>query len=571
MRRLLALSLLLSATAPTLAAPGESATAGSAESAKPSLTSAKAAPAPALPPQVLYQFLLGEIAGARGNMPVALAAYMEMARNTRDPRIAQRAAEIAFHSRQLGASIEAAQIWVAEEPASVQARQTLIGLLGAANRDQEMAAQLKQLLALDKEQVGGSLLMLNRTLGRNTDKKAVQRQIKAITEPYMGIAEAHFARAQAAYNAADDGEALTEIEMALKLRPDWEAAAMFLVRLQPDEQGRVADLLQAFVKAKPTSPEARLGLARALVAAKRYGDGRAEFLTLLESNAGNADLLYAIGILSLQLQEPKKAEPYFNQALAAGYKDASLVHYYLGQIAEDAGRADEALRHYAATAGEQQMPALARAVSLLAKQGKVEEARRMMHDTKVADPKDRSLLLMVEAQFLRDSGRSEEALVLLEKELLTQPGNTELLYEAGMLAERLGRLDVAERHWRKAMTLKPDYAQAYNALGYSLADRGERLDEALALIEKALSLTPGDPFILDSKGWVLFRRGDAKGALEALIAAYAVRPDPEIAAHLGEVLWSLGRREEAEKTWREASRKSPGNEVLTATIKRFTP
>ena len=564
MRRLLALSLLLSATIPAIALAAEPA---AATSAKP----VKVAPAQTLPPQVLYQFLLGEIAGARGNLPVALAAYMEMARSTHDPRIAQRAAEIAFHSRQLGAAIEAAQIWVAAEPGSIQGRQTLAGLLGAANRDEEMAQQLTLLLALDKGQAGNSLLMLNRTLGRNPDKKAVQRQVKAITEPYVGIPEAHFARAQAAYNAADSDSALDDIEIALKLRPDWEAAAMFLVRLQPDEQGRIANLLQTFVKSNPTSPEARLGLARALVAAKRYKEGRTEFLALLETNPGNADLLYAIGILSLQLQEPKKAETHFTQALDAGYKDANLVHYYLGQIAEDAGRTDDALKHYAATSGEQQMPALARAVSLLAKQGKVEEARRWMHETKVADPKDRSLLLMVEAQFLRDSGRTEDALALLEKELLAQPGNTELLYEAGMLAERLGRLDAAERHWRKAMTLKPDYAQAYNALGYSLADRGERLDEALSLIEKALTLSPGDPFILDSKGWVLFRRGDAKGALEALNAAYAVRPDPEIAAHLGEVLWSMGRRDEAEKTWREASQKNPGNDVLAATIKRFKP
>jgi tetratricopeptide (TPR) repeat protein len=563
MRSLIALSLLL-------IAPVTVATAGDDAPATPTAPVASLAK-PSLPPQVLYQFMLGEIAGARGNLPVALAAYMEMARSTHNPRIAQRAAEIAFHARQLGASIEAAQIWVAAEPESVQANQTLAGLYGAANRDEEMGQQLTKLLALDKEQVGASLLMLNRTLGRNADKKAVRRQVDAITAPYIGIAEAHFARAQAAYNADDSAAALTEIEKALTLRPDWEYAAMFLARLRPDEGGRVADLLARFVRNNPTSPDARLGLARALVAAKRYPEARTEFLALLETNSSNPDLLYAVGILSLQLKEPKKAETYFSQALEAGYKDPDLVRYYLGQIAEEDGRTEQALKYYAVTGGEQQMPALARAVSLLVKQGKIDDARHWMHEIKLADPKDHLSLLLVEAQLLREAGRAEDAYALLEKELVAQPDNPELLYETGMLAERVGRLDVAERHWRKLVALKPDHAQAYNALGYSLADRGERLDEALSLIDKALTLLPGDPFILDSKGWVLFRRGDAQGALDALNKAFAGRPDPEIAAHLGEVLWSLGRRDEAERTLREASKGSPNNEVLSATIKRLKP
>jgi Flp pilus assembly protein TadD len=146
-----------------------------------------------------------------------------------------------------------------------------------------------------------------------------------------------------------------------------------------------------------------------------------------------------------------------------------------------------------------------------------------------------------------------------------------LLYETALLAERLGRMDILETYLRKLIALKPDSAQAYNALGYSYADRNQRLPEARELIEKALKLAPEDPFILDSLGWVLYRQGDFLGALVQLEHAYALRPDPEIAAHLGEVFWMLGRKDDAQRTWREAQKKHPANEELAGVVKKFIP
>ncbi|MCX7145173.1 MAG: tetratricopeptide repeat protein, partial [Sulfuritalea sp.] len=170
-----------------------------------------------------------------------------------------------------------------------------------------------------------------------------------------------------------------------------------------------------------------------------------------------------------------------------------------------------------------------------------------------------------------DAGRHADAFAFLAKALEVQPDQPELLYEVALTAEKLGYVDVMERHLRRLIALKPDSAQAYNALGYSLADRNLRLDEAAQLIDKALALTPDDPFILDSKGWVLFRQGKPAAALEALQKAYAQKPDAEIAAHIGEVLWALGRPNEALVVWREATKAHPTNEVLAATIKRFVP
>jgi Flp pilus assembly protein TadD len=204
-------------------------------------------------------------------------------------------------------------------------------------------------------------------------------------------------------------------------------------------------------------------------------------------------------------------------------------------------------------------------------QQKIDEARRTLHETTATSPDERAQLLIAEFQFLRDAGRAEDAYAVLTDGLAIYPDQPDLLYEAAMAAEKADKFDTAETYLRKLIALRPDYAHAYNALGYTLADRNIRLDEAQQLIDKALELAPDDPFILDSKGWVLFRRGDALAALDVLKKAFSMRPDPEIAAHLGEVLWSLGRQNEARQTWSDAAKANPDNAALAGTMRKFIP
>jgi tetratricopeptide (TPR) repeat protein len=188
---------------------------------------------------------------------------------------------------------------------------------------------------------------------------------------------------------------------------------------------------------------------------------------------------------------------------------------------------------------------------------------------RTASDEQRALLIQAEAQLLREAKNYQESYDLLNQALEKQPENLDLLYDSAMAAEKLDRIDVVETNLRRLITLKPDHAQAYNALGYTLADRTDRLKEAKGYIEKALKLSPDDPFILDSMGWVLYRLGDQKEALGYLQRAYSLRPDPEIAAHIGEVMWTRGQQQDAEKIWRDASRDNPDNEMLQATMKRF--
>jgi tetratricopeptide (TPR) repeat protein len=416
-------------------------------------------------------------------------------------------------------------------------------------------------------------MLLNRTLHRYADKKAVQRIIEQVTSPYVGVAEAHFARAQAAQAANEAGTAIEEIDRALALRPDWEQAALMRAQLLfPRGAGEVTAYLSQFVAANPKALEARLIYARALVSERRYTDARREFAELLAAHPDNGDVIYAMAVLSIQLNELAEAETHLKRLVEIDYPEINAARLYLGQIAEDTQRWGEALKWFGQVApGDQYLAARLRMAHVLAKQGMLDDARRHLQETAAGSPKERIQLLVGEAQLLREAGRPADAFAVLDAGLATQPDQVDLLYETALAAERAGQPEVMERHLRRLIELRPDHAHAYNALGYSLADRNLRLDEAAQLVDKALELAPEDPYILDSRGWVLFRQGDSAGAAEVLKKAFGLRADPEIAAHLGEVLWALGRRDEAIDIWDKAAKASPGNETLTATIKRFKP
>ncbi|MCX7175030.1 MAG: tetratricopeptide repeat protein [Proteobacteria bacterium] len=528
-----------------------------------------------LTPKLLYQFLLAEIAGARGNVNLSVGAYLDLARTTRDPRIAKRAAEIAMYSRQPDAALEAARIWVETDGEAPQARQMLAGLLLGAQRPEEAAVHLSKMLSLDNTADG--LLRISRLIARFSDKTTALQLVDQLTAPYENRAEAQFTRAQAAVNAGEDARALAAIERAQALKPDWDQAVLFKAQLQQRNSSKQAmDTLRRFLVDHPKAREVRFAYARSLVGDKRYEEARREFATLLEESGNDPDALYALALLSMQVNDFVTAESHFKRLLEQGLGDPNPPHYYLGQITENTKRLDEAIQWYGkVTSGEQFLQSRLRIAILQAQQGRLEEGRATLQQTAVEknslSQSERVVLLIAEAQLLSDAGRNDAAMELLDNKLAAQPDQPELLYEAAMMAEKLGRPDILERNLRKLIQLKPDHAHAYNALGYSLADRGERLDDAQRLIEKALELAPDDPFILDSKGWLLYRRGDQKNASDFLAKALSIRADPEIAAHLGEVLWSMGRRDEALKTWNEAAKAYPANAALTATIKKFVP
>ena len=545
----------------------------SVDQASEAATSAKEderLPKMALTGKILYEFLLAEIAGQRGQMAIASEVYFDLAKNTRDPRIVRRAAEVALYARQYPIALEASRMWVAIDPQAREAQRMLATLLLASGRIDELVINLAHDLENAGPRTGDLLLQQSRVFANYPDKAAVKRLLDQLTQPYAALPEAHLVRAQAALAVNDKAGAMSEVGQALALRATWEPAALLKAGLLAQGAPQL-DFLKRFLAANPSAHDVRLGYARTLVAEKRYDDARKEFEKLLRLNPENPDVLFAVGILSLQLNDVATAEKHLKHFMLLGRGEQDAARFYLGQIAEQAGKNDEALEWYRAVAdGEQKAPAHVRAAQLLVQQNKLDEAREQIAIARASTPTD-SRLIIAESQLLREGGRYAEGYAMLSAALEAQPDDPDLLYETALMAEKLNDVTTMERHLRYLIKLKPEEAIAYNALGYSLADRKVRLTEAVQLIDKALALKPNDPFILDSKGWALFRQGQANEALTTLKKAYALKPDAEIAAHIGEVLWSLGRHDEAIKLWRDATLAHPKNETLATTIKRFVP
>lgn len=523
--------------------------------------------------QVVFQVLLAEIALQRGDLELASRAWTDLARRTRDARALERAVEVAGYSRRLDLALESARLWLEVEPTSTRAQQMLAGVLVIGNRFDELAPLLIRMLESEPEALSGNLLGLNRMLARSPDRPAVSRLVDQVTEPFLRLPEANYARAVAANSAGFPARALDEVQRALDLRPDWDLAALLQAQLLARESNAAAvAALERFVARNPGARDVRLHLARALIGETRYADARSHFDALLRETPDNTEALFPAAILALQMNDLARADALLRRLLVLEFPDKSVVRYYLGQIAEQRQQVDAAIAYYQAVGvGDQYLSAQLRAARLLGERGQADDALSQLRAATPRNAQERAQLVAAEAQILRDAKRTQEAFALVSAELAKQPADPELLYETALLAEKLGRVDLLEKHLRRLIELKPDSASAYNALGYSFADRNLRLGEARTLIEKALSLSPEDPFILDSLGWVLYRQGDLAGARATLEKAFALRADPEIAAHLGEVLWKLDRRDDASRLWRDAQQRSPGNEALAEAIKRFIP
>ena len=521
--------------------------------------------------QQVFQVLVAEMALQLGDTNLATKAYSDLSLRTRDPRVLERTVEIAGYARRFDIALEAAKLWLDVEPDSVRAQQMLTSMLIMSNRMDELAPTLIRMLEMDRAALGANLLGLNRMFARNEDRVAVFNLIEKVCRPFFGVAEAHYAVAIAANSAAMHERAQAEANRALELRPEWEMAALLQAQIAArTSTAQAITYLQAFVDRNPMARDVHLQLARALVGEKRYDEARQHFNQLLKGFPNNPDVVYPVALLALQQNDLVVAETQFNRLLALDIPDKSIAYYYLAQIAEEKGKLDEALGLYAKVeSGEQMVQARMRSAQILAGQGKLDEARKLLSEASTGSEEQSIQFAIAEAALLRKAKQPQAAFDLLDARLEQQPDNAELLYETALLAERLDQLEIMERRLRRLIELQPGYAQAYNALGYSFAERGIRLPEARELIDKALTLLPNDTFILDSLGWVLYRQGDLSGALATLERAYGMRDDPEIGAHLGEVLWALGRKDDAQKLLRAAQKKHPDNEPLADAVKKF--
>jgi Flp pilus assembly protein TadD len=435
----------------------------------------------------------------------------------------------------------------------------------------ELRPHLQKLIADENDQASAFMYLVG-MFSRTKDKAAVLKLVQELAKPYHELPEAHFALAHAAWNNGQDKLAISELQLADQLNPGWEPGA--LLRGQILQSKAPSDTMQfyhEFLDAYPYSNEVRLAYARLLVNEKQLESARQQFDKLIEITPDKAEIHVVVGLLSAQMEDLSGAEQHFQKALDLNFKEPGQVKFYLGQLAERSGKdqAARSLYEQVGTDSQQYLDAQLRLANLEAGQGGLDKARSRIHSLTELSQEQRVVAIQAEASLLAHAKQDQEAFDMLRDAVENLPNSPDLIYDYAMAAERVRQFDVMEHELRKLILLKPEMVHAYNALGYSLADRNERLDEAQKLIEKALSMSPSDYFILDSMGWLKYRRGQLSQALDYLKRAYATQADPEIAAHLGEVLWQQGDREGALKTWAGALLDHPDNEVLVNTSKKF--
>jgi Flp pilus assembly protein TadD len=527
---------------------------------------------------LFYKLTKAELDFKRGQWQSAYVTMMVLAQQTRDPRLARRASEMALSAKQGNEALAAIRLWRELAPDSDEAAQYFLGfaVLGddLAEAEQLFAQRLKA-----AQPNGRPLLMfrMQQFLLRAKDKAAAFALMDRVLQPYLATQEAHLVLAQGANAAGDAERARAEAAKAVAIKPDSELATLTMAQMLQDLDG-AQKLFAAFLQKYPAAREVRSAYARLLVEQKQYGQAREQFLVLLKEQPDNPGTLYALGIMSLQGQDANAAEGYFKryvQVLEAEpdpERDPSKALMLLAQIAEEKGDLDGALAWLDKIGSDDARAALSarlKRAQITARKGDIEGARAQLKDITPADPAEQVQILQTEGQLLRDSGRAAEAFKTLQDGVLRFPNSPDLMYDYALAAEKLGKVDAMETALRKVIEAVPDNHHAYNALGYSLADRNVRLDEAYELIDKALKMAPGDPYIMDSMGWVLFRMGKLKEAEQSLRQAYALRGDAEIAVHLGEVLWMQGDKAGAAKLWREARAKDPKNDALRSTLARL--
>lgn len=517
----------------------------------------------------IYAILVAEIAARQGDQRMAFEHYLQAADLTGDPRIAELAVRAAINAEDDAATEIGVRRWLELDPTSSGAHQ-----IGAFTRikagDREGALiHLMRLVQLSGDDPETGFAQVTAIVSRTPDAAARVSLMEALVGEFSESAHAHQALAMVAAGAGQGVIAEAAARRASALRPDWSKPRLFLVTLMlsEDKRDEARSLLEQYLDLTPDDQALRMLYGQFLVEEEEFSSARDVFERLLRNRPKEPDVLFALGILSLQLEDSDGARIYFTRLHETGQRRDDAA-FYLGQSEERAGNSAAALEWYGQVEGANASDAQIRIALLQAQSGELKRAREILQRLRDQTPANAVVIYLVESEILESVGRGEDSLAALDTALAAFPDEVSLLYARALTAVRLDRIALAERDLRQIIETDPQHADALNALGYTLADRTDRLQEARGYIERAYALKPDEPAILDSMGWLYFRLGELELALDYLQRALALMNDGEVAAHLGEVLWALGRREEAWRVWDAALQDFPDHVYLNEAITR---
>jgi len=532
---------------------------------------------PNLPAQIteanaefVYKFLLAELAIQRNDINSAGHLYLDLAKLTKNTGFAQSAAQLGGMVRNGRLALDAADIWSKLDPKSRDAKKVLAEMFIASGNLSKAKPLVKEILE-SEDSKGDGFLYLNNILTRVENKSNALRFIIDIAKPYAKMVEAHFAVAHTAHMAGNITIRDKELATINKLNPNWETSTLFIGSIQFDEDPMKAiETYQKFVKNNPKSNTVRLELAKALVQTEQYPAAKKHFEKLVNSPLASAEISFTVALLALETGDDIMAEQFLNQSLERKYYNPDQVNMYLARIYAQRQNIDKVINLVEKiSTGPLFVDSRIFAAQAIRVEKGIDQAIEYLDQYKSLDRQEKLKFLQLKTSFWYNDNQYQKAINLMLSEEEKYTDSADFYFDFGLLYEKNKDFDAMEANLKKAISLKPDYAIAYNALGYSYADRNVKLDDAKKYIEIALSIEPQNHYILDSMGWVHFRLGNYDIAYEFITKAYAIQEDPEIAAHLGEVLWKQGKENEAMSVWQGSLEKFPENSVLIETKNRL--
>ena len=532
---------------------------------------------PDLPAQIteanaefVYKFLLAELAIQRNDINSAGHLYLDLAKLTKNTGFAQSAAQLGGMVRNGRLALDAADIWSKLDPDSKDAKKVLAEMYIASGNLSKAKPLVKKILE-SEDSKGDGFLYLNNILTRVENKSNALRFIIDIAKPYAKMVEAHFAVAHTAHMAGNISIRDKELATINKLNPNWETSTLFIGSIQFDEDPMKAiETYQKFVKNNPKSNTVRLELAKALVQTEQYPAAKKHFEKLVNSPLASAELSFTVALLALETGDDIMAEQFLNQSLERKYYNPDQVNMYLARIYAQRQNIDKVINFVEKiSTGPLFVDSRIFAAQAIRVEKGIDQAIEYLDQYKSLDRQEKLKFLQLKTSFWYNDNQYQKAINLMLSEEEKYTDSADFYFDFGLLYEKNKDFDAMEASLKKAISLKPDYAIAYNALGYSYADRNVKLNDAKKYIEIALSIEPQNHYILDSMGWVHYRLGNYDIAYEFITKAYAIQEDPEIAAHLGEVLWKQGKENEAISVWQGSLERFPENSILIETKNRL--
>ena len=522
--------------------------------------------------EILYYLFSAEIAAQRGQIGASSHLYTKAAEITRDPRVAKQATRIAYYARDDKRAIAAATLWNELEPNNLEARQVLGALLVRVGKTTEAAEHFEYVLNNGKHSERQGFMLITALLSKEKDKQAALAVMNKLLSTRKNNPNALYAYSQLAFLVGNLDDAVKVIKKVINLQPEWTDAYILQANIfvRQGYKAHSIEVLRQTVEAQSDNTKLRMFYARNLVDVKQFGEAAKQFAYLLDDEKLQHEARYALGLLTLQMNKPKQAAEHFMQLLK-DKKHVVEARYYLAQSYELQNELDKAIKAYKNVQHSQYgFEADLRIAYILAKQGHINEARRILQNMSPDSLEKELRVYITEGEVLNSAKQYKEALKLYTEALQQLTDNNRLLYARALTAEKLGKINLAVKDLENIIKREPENAQALNALGYTLIDKTDRIEEGLNYVKRALKLEPNDPAIHDSMGWAYYRLGQYDESLKYLRLAFEKLKDAEIAAHLGEVLWVAGKREAAQEVWNAGLQQAPNDDMLLNVMQKYS-